>query len=311
MMKDVPCFLKGFVCAFSRLTNFRLPVMKPDPVTVKRSLLYYPLAGLYIGIASSLLVMLIVTYCSVLQSFVLFAGCIYVVLLAWFSGFSGYRAFAQFFDAVSRKNLPPAERYAALQSETLQAPGMTACALLAASKILIVYLLFTRLVLFDRTMLLGFILLSAPVLARCVTLAMTTYPASPLEPETTIAGKGNKYAVLVLILVLAGISAVFLGLAHGFGEYCSIFSPAESMHNIRQITASLQQNKDMFEILLIKGVRDTGFLLIAGFLVHMYISGESKAAFGGITDSGAGAAAEAGETAVLAAFLLVADYMLF
>ena len=58
----------AFTLAFSELTNWRLPVVTPDENTVRKSLYFYPLAGLYIGIAAAALPIFFAIYFFILET---------------------------------------------------------------------------------------------------------------------------------------------------------------------------------------------------------------------------------------------------
>jgi cobalamin synthase len=185
---------QSFKLAFNELTISRFRVQDPTPDTVRKSLYWYPLAGLYIGIAASLLPLFFVACFSSLQAFVLFSGCIYVFMTAWLSGFSGFRNLAIFTDALAERKLSPAERVQKMLAEQTHPgyAGVTACAILAASKLLLIYLLFTRLALFEKAALLGFFLVTTPFFARLFMMVLAGNDrVAPGEPETSIAGKVN------------------------------------------------------------------------------------------------------------------------
>ena len=72
-----------------------------------------------------------------------------------------------------------------------------------------------------------------------------------------------------------------------------------------------RRHDPVFVLLTVKGLRDVCILSAGGFLTLMYAAGEAKALFRGMTDEIIRAVPEIGETAFLAAGLLIADYMLF
>ena len=300
------------VLAFSALTNMRSRTVSPDPGTVGKSLFFYPLAGLYIGIAAALLPILTALYLDVLQALVVFTGCVYVFMLAWLSRFSGYRALCRFSDAAALGRHAEAEELrSALHRDTPGAAGVASCALLAASKVMIVYLLFTRLALFGRVTLLAFLLVLAPFAARILMLAACCLKPAPADGPDSCAGKGNPSYVFLLVALVCAVSLVFLGLMHGFGEFISLNSSARTGAQLEKIMTLWRQQNGVFIVLAIKGIRDAAILFAGGFLTLMYTSGESKALFRGMTDEIIRAVPEIGETAFLAAGLLIADYMLF
>ena len=300
------------VLAFSTLTNMRSRTLPPDPATVGKSLFFYPLAGIYIGVLAALFPILTALFLDVLQAFVVFTGCIYVFLLAWLSHFSGYRALCRFSDAAALGRYAAEEDLrSALHRDTPGAAGVASCALLAATKVLIVYLLFTRLALFGRVTLLAFLLILAPFAARILMLAACCLTPAPADGPSSCAGKGKIPYVFLLVALLCAAALVFLGLMHGFGEFISLrFSVRTGVQLKKIMTLWLQQN-GIFVILAVKGIRDVAILFAAGFLTLMYAAGESKALFRGMTEEIIRAVPEIGETVFLAAGLLIADYMLF
>ena len=303
----------ALVLAFSTLTNMRSRPLSPDPETVGKSLFFYPLAGIYIAFSAALFPVLTALYLDVLQAFVVFTGCVYVFLLAWLSHFSGYRALCRFSDAAAlgRHAAEEEDLRSALHRDTPGAAGVAACALLAASKVLIVYLLFTRLALFGRVTLLAFILVLAPFAARILMLAACCLKPAPADGPSSCAGKGKAPYVFLLVALVCAAALVFLGLMHGFGEFISLKSSVRTEAQLGKIMTLWRQQNGIFIVLAVKGIRDVGILLAGGFLTLMYAAGESKALFRGMTEEIIRAVPEIGETAFLAAGLLIADYMLF
>lgn len=300
------------VLAFSTLTNMRLRSFDPEPGIVRKSLYFYPLAGIYIGAAASLIPVLTSLYLDVLQALVVFTGCVYVFLLAWLSNFSGYRAVCRFSDAVaSGRTASEEEIRSMLRRDTPGAAGVASCALLAASKVLIVYLLFTRLALFGRVTLLAFLLILAPFAARLLMLAACCLKPAPGESASSCAGKGNAPYTFLLIALTCGAVLVFLGLVHGFGEFISLHSLSRTGIQLDKIMMLWRRHDPVFVLLTVKGLRDVCILSAGGFMTLMYAAGEAKALFRGMTDEIIRAVPEIGETAFLAAGLLIADYMLF
>ena len=302
-----------FKLAFNELTISRFRVQAPTPDTVKKSLYWYPLAGLYIGIAASLLPLFFVACFSSLQAFVLFSGCIYVFMTAWLSGFSGFRDLAIFTDALAERKLSPAERVQKMLSEQTRPgyAGVTACAILASSKLLLIYLLFTRLALFEKTALLGFFLITTPFFARfCMMFLAGNDHVAPGEPETSITGKVNIVYLFALLILAFVIGTIYLGISYGFGEFVHVFAPQKTFAMISHTFTIWSQRTDFATQCLLQGSRIMTCLYGAGLFACIYIGGESKAWMGGKTKVAAGAGAEIAEIAILAGALIAADFIL-
>jgi hypothetical protein len=305
--------LQPFKLAFNELTISRFHTQPPTPDTVRKSLYWYPLAGLYIGIAASLLPLFFVACFSSLQAFVLFSGCIYVFMTAWLSRFSGFRDLAIFTDALAERKLSPAERVQKMLSEQTHPgyAGVTACAILASSKLLLIYLLFTRLALFEKTALLGFFLITTPFFARLFMMLLAgNNNVAPGEPEVSIAGKVNTTYLYLLLIIAAIFGIVFLGLCYGFGEFVHVFAPQKTFATITHTFTIWSQRTDFAAQCLLQGSRIMACLYGAGLFACIYIGGETKAWMGGRTKIAAGAGAEIAEIAILAGALIAADFIL-
>lgn len=315
MQKNGISWIKAVRLAFSTLTNMRIKPVEPDPDSVRKSLYFFPFAGLYIGLGATLVPVLACLCLGALQAFIIFTGCIYVFLLAWLSKFTGYRALARFSDAAALgKTVSPDILRQALHRDSPGAAGIACCALLAAAKMLIVYLLFTRAALFGCVTLLAFLLILAPFAARLLMLAACCKDPAPEEDPCSCAGKGGVvcYFYTGLLLVLTcGVSLVFFTLAHGFGEFIDLRSFSHTAVQMDKISAFYMKNGPMFRVFLAKGRVDVMILAAGGFLPLMYAAGEAKALFRGMTDEVIRALPEIAETSLLAAGLLIADYMLF
>lgn len=305
--------LQPLKLAFNELTISRFQTQEPTPDMVRRSLYWYPLAGLYIGLAASILPLFFVACFSTLQAFALFSGCIYVFMTAWLSRFSGFRDLAIFTDALAQRKLTPAERvqYMLTQQEHPGYAGVTACAILASSKLLLIYLLFTRLALFEKTALLGFFLITTPFFARLFMMMMAGHKSAAAgEPETSIAGKLNIAYLMVLFLIAAPIGIIYLGLCYGFGEFVQVFSPQKTFAMIAQTFAIWRQRTDFATQCILQGSRIMACLYGAGLFAVIYINGESRTWFGGSTRVAAGTVAEIAEITILAGALIAADFIL-
>lgn len=299
--------------AFTSLTLFRFHTQPVTPELAKKSLFWYPLAGLYIGLAASLLPLFFVACFSSLQAFVLFSGCIYVFLTAWLSRFSGFQALAIFTDALANRKLSPVERVQMMHEEQ-QRPGyagVTACAILASSKLLLIYLLFTRLALFEKTTLLGFFLITTPFFARMFMMMAAGHGnAAAGEPENSIAGKLNIPCLMLLFLILTPVCIIFLAICYGFGEFVQLFAPQKTWAVIKQAFLIWKQRPDFATQCLLQGSRIMACIYGAGLFAGIYVNGESKAWMGGTTQVAAGATAEIAEITILAGALIAADFIL-
>lgn len=305
--------LQPLKLAFNELTISRFRIQEPTVETVRKSLYWYPLAGLYIGLAASILPLFFVACFSSLQAFVLFSGCIYVFMTAWLSRFSGFRDLAIFTDALAQRKLTKAERVQKMLTaqEHPGYAGVTACAILASSKLLLIYLLFTRLALFEKTALLGFFLITTPFFARLFMMLMAGHnTAAPGEPETSIAGKVNTIYLGILLLLAAPVGIIFLGLCYGFGEFVQVFAPSKTFAMIAQTFTIWRQQTDFATQCILQGCRIMACLYGAGFFAFIYINGESKTWMGGSTRVAAGTVAEIAEITILAGALIAADFIL-
>lgn len=299
--------------AFSTLTLFRFQTKPVTPELAKKSLFWYPLAGLYIGLAASILPLFFVAFFNSLQAFILFSGCIYVFLTAWLSRFSGFQSIAIFTDALANRKLTPAERVTAMYQENRQPgyAGVTACAILASSKLLLIYLLFTRLALFDKTTLLGFFLISTPFFARLfMVMAAGHGNAAAGEPENSIAGKLNIPCLILLFLILTPICIIFLAICYGFGEFVQLFAPHRTWSVIKQAFLIWQQRPDFATQCFLQSSRIMACIYGAGLFAGIYVNGESKVWLGGSTRIAAGATAELAEITIFAGTLIAADFIL-
>lgn len=303
----------AFTLAFSELTNWRLPVVTPDENTVRKSLYFYPLAGLYIGIAAAALPIFFAIYFSALQAFVLFSGCLYVFLCAWLSGFSGFRNVCIFTDVLARKHISNEERCRLLNAGDNAHPGaagLAACSILAATKVLLVYLLFTRLALFEHTTLLVFTLVTIPFAARITQLfALNSAPAE-WESGSTPAGKVRSLPLYLLTAAVFLIGGLILAICYSSGNFITFHDPAKTFRTVMRFFSLRSSNPAVFHLCLMVGLRNIFIFTAGGILAKMYVSGESRTWIGGTTRTGAAACGEIAEITMLAASLLAADYML-
>lgn len=305
--------LQPLKLAFNELTLFRFHTPETTPELAKKSLFWYPLAGLYIGLAAALLPLFFVACFSTLQAFVLFSGCVYVFLTAWLSRFSGFRDLAIFTDALADRKLSQAERVQKML-QTQEHPGyagVTACAILASSKLLLIYLLFTRLALFEKTTLLGFFLITTPFFARLfMMIAAGHNNAATGEPEYSIAGKLNVPFVILLFLILTPLCILYLSICYGFGEFVQPFAPQKTLAVVTQTFHIWKQQKDFAVQCLLQGARIMACIYGAGIFAAIYVNGESKTWMGGSTRVAAGTTAEIAEILILAGALIAADFIL-
>ena len=286
----------SFLRALEYSTNLILPERTYTEHTDAKAFFFYPVIGLAEGMLAAILPLTICAVAGHLQGVVLASGLIYVFMLEWLTGFKFMKNFAKIC-SVKQTHTTRAERIAMLESEneSVSCAGAACIAMLVGAKILIVYILFLRLAIFENLSFLAFALVFTPVFARICML-------------WTASAKGSFFITAALVanfLVFSYITCVYLGLVRIY----NVFATADSFSVFFAALGDFITTNGIPFIIVTAGARFIFYILAAGFAVHLIWTVQAKRLFGSIPAKVLSAVSETAEISVLTAFLLIGDIL--
>ena len=305
----------SFFFALSFLTRFSCPAVQPDEKIWRKSVFYFPLIGMILGITAGAFPVLASWYLEGLQGLVLFFSVVYVGLLELQTRFLHLDGFCDCFDGFYAMADSPEKRLSIMKDPHIGSAALGGAILLISAKVLAVYLLFMRLAIFEEYALLAISLILIPATARYAMVcaaAIGKYPreqgtGKPLIGRIPFAGGILLPGIILGFLIFTGFGIVgtfrsLFPLSGGWQAFTSGFSG---------IGYILQKNPAHWFIIIGNGGLALFLFALTCYFPVSFWHKKSMKKIGGTTGDVLGAVCETSELLAMVAVLTVADRLTF
>ncbi len=308
--------LRGLFLALSFLT--RIPAISfreaPDARVRAWCFFFFPLTGAFMGLAASIPLLLVCFLAPQEQAVILFCAAVYPALLEWQARYLHFDGFCDCCDAFAAVGATPEKRLEILKDSRCGSAALGCGGFLIAAKVLGVYLLFTRTVLFsqDPTFFL-FALCMIPALGRLSMLMLASsgpYPRKEGGTGAFIVGQIPRKVLASVSLLVFFLCGIYLALCLRFGTLFSFQSSELTAGIWKEVAAALTEPESFLRNLFSLGMGLYFSLLVFALAVVLpvvYWHRQAMKLLGGITGDVLGAAGEISELAAIFAFLLIIE----
>jgi len=296
-------FFASFLFALSFLTRIPCPMISPDEKTWRRALMFFPLAGLIIGIAAVMFPVIAAALFHEFSALVLMSSFVYALILQWLPRMLHFDGFCDACDGFSVMTESPERRLEVMKDSRSGSAAVGYGSLLLFGKCLAAFLIFSRLMIFHERTLAVCLLLCVPVIGRFAMVGCAFRARYPREKGTGSGVVGKADDLTFLLALVFAYAIVFALILTGFS---SIHINSDSAYLTKLASAACDALKNTSPKMLLCFRLSGGVLCIAGCAVMAWRAAAMKK-LGGVTGDILGAVCETSELAALIFFTFCAD----